>query len=300
MASSVIFSNAADVQARLLLLLRFVRAIWIRLRLNWTHHLAGVLFAIEPGALVLRAHVSLAGHRLDQTLVFHVAHQLHAWHIRHHLTILERFLVARGNSSSIDFLARVGIHLVRELPHLLLLTSYSNVVEDAEVFQEVVLVAVLGEDFEDAYHLVVSVLDELVEERNGGVLDHAKHRVLAQDLVLVLHDTLNVFVVALVLCVRVDVGIIISAAVVVSIVGTSQRLLRRIPHLVTIVTGWNHWRLMHWQLDLVGILILIHTMVVHHLVRLIFGSLVASPALNLVSIAVTHVTIVVRGTIVNA
>jgi uncharacterized membrane protein YebE (DUF533 family) len=43
----------------------------------------------------------------------------------------------------------------------------SLVAVDAKVFEEVVFISVLGEDLKDADHLVVTVRDQLVEERNS-------------------------------------------------------------------------------------------------------------------------------------
>jgi len=76
---------------------------------------------------------------------------------------------------------------------LLLLVVQSDIVQDAQVLQEVILVSILSEDLEDADHLVVAAGHQTVEEGDSAIFDHAQHGILAKDLVLVLHDAIDVF-----------------------------------------------------------------------------------------------------------
>ena len=76
---------------------------------------------------------------------------------------------------------------------LLLLVVQSDIVQDAQVLQEVILVSILSEDLEDADHLVVAAGNQTVEEGDSAIFDHAQHGILAKDLVLVLHDAIDVF-----------------------------------------------------------------------------------------------------------
>ena len=98
--------------------------------------------------------------------------------------------------------------------HLLLLfILVPDIVKHLQVMEEIVFVPVLSEHLEDAYHLVVSVVDQLVEKRHRRVMDHAQHRVLPQDLVLELHDSVDVNVQVLlitwkVLVIRIDLLIL--------------------------------------------------------------------------------------------
>lgn len=68
-----------------------------------------------------------------------------------------------------------------------------DIVKDSKVLQKVFFVAILSEDFKDADHLIVSVLNQWVEERDGRVLDHSKHCILPKNLVLILHYTFDIF-----------------------------------------------------------------------------------------------------------
>lgn len=82
----------------------------------------------------------------------------------------------------------------------------SDIVQDAQVLQEVILVSILSEDLEDADHLVVTAGNQTVEEGDGAIFDHAQHGVLAKDLVLVLHDAIDVLhVVRVLLLIRVSI-----------------------------------------------------------------------------------------------
>jgi hypothetical protein len=84
--------------------------------------------------------------------------------------------------------------LLRKLLLLSFLVMQSNVVQDSEVLEEVVLVPVLGKHLEDADHLVISFLHKLVEEWHGRVVDHTEHRVFPQNLVLILHDAVDLLI----------------------------------------------------------------------------------------------------------
>jgi len=58
--------------------------------------------------------------------------------------------------------------------------------------QEIILISILGEYFKNADHFIIFVLDQLVEERNCRVVDHAQHRILPQNFVLELDYSLDV------------------------------------------------------------------------------------------------------------
>lgn len=101
----------------------------------------------------------------------------------------------------------------------------SLIAVETQVLQEIVFVSVLSEDFEDADHLVVPVGHQLVEEWHCRVLYHSKHRVFTQDLVLKLHDTIDILHVVrvlvsdflLVIQVDIELGLHIVARLTVSL-----------------------------------------------------------------------------------
>lgn len=112
------------------------------------------------------------------------------------LVFLKRLIMARvGGATNLS-----GVHVVIAfLLHVLLfLTLESHIVQDAEILQEIIFITILGKDFKDAYHLVVSIIDKLMEEGNGLEMDHAEHAVFPKDLVLELHDPVDVFIVFLI------------------------------------------------------------------------------------------------------
>ena len=122
--------------------------------------------------------------------------------LRARVVVLELLglVLVRGVNRCVCIVIRVLLILLLKLR---LLSVPPDLVEDPKVFQKVILVPVESEDFEYANHLVVSILDKHVEERHCGVLDHPQHRVLSQDLVLVLHDAVNVIVTLGILLLRV-------------------------------------------------------------------------------------------------
>lgn len=113
---------------------------------------------------------------------------------------LLRLVLVRGLPGGVGIVVSVLLVVLLELG---LLVVPPDFVEDSEVLKEVVLVPVQSEDLEDADHLVVPVLHQHVEEGHRRVLDHAEHGVLPQDLVLVLHDAVDVVVAFWVLLLRV-------------------------------------------------------------------------------------------------
>ena len=92
----------------------------------------------------------------------------------------------------IDTISAFWIH------HLVLLGLQSDIVKNAKILQEIIFISILSKDFKDADHLIVPFIDKLMEEWNGLEMNHTKHAILSKDLVLELHDAINVFVVFLV------------------------------------------------------------------------------------------------------
>ena len=104
-------------------------------------------------------------------------------------------------------MARIGgatdlpcIHVIISLLLLVLLflTMKSHIVQDPKILQEIIFITILGKDFKDAYHFVVSIIDKLMEEGNGLEMDHTQHAVFSKDLMLELHDPVDVFIVFLI------------------------------------------------------------------------------------------------------
>ena len=161
--------------------------------------------------------------RLVGTLLLVVSIWLHWWHSVHEWLL-------------------DGAILIWSLGKLLLLSFFvmqSNVVQDAEVLKEVVLVPVLSKDLEDADHLVISFLHQLVEEWHSRVVNHTKHRVFPQNLVLVLHNAVDFLV-------NTVVGIVIlafalsalwSISVDRNLLGSVWRVLKRKPAAIWRLVG---------------------------------------------------------------
>jgi len=104
-------------------------------------------------------------------------------------------------------MARIGgatdlpcIHVIISLLLLVLLflTMKSHIVQDPKILQEIIFITILGKDFKDPYHFVVSIIDKLMEEGNGLEMDHTQHAVFSKDLMLELHDPVDVFIVFLI------------------------------------------------------------------------------------------------------
>jgi len=74
----------------------------------------------------------------------------------------------------------------------------SHIIQDAKIFKEVVFITILSKNFKYAYHLVVSIIDKLVEEWDGLEMDHTKHTILSKNLMLELHDAINIFIIFLI------------------------------------------------------------------------------------------------------
>lgn len=114
------------------------------------------------------------------SLLWVVSVWLHCWHSGH-----ERLL---------DGAILIRSWLCGKLLLLSFFVVQSDVVQDAEILKEVVLVPVLGKHLENADHLVISFLHKLVEEWYSRVVNHTKHRVFPQNLVLVLHNAVDFLV----------------------------------------------------------------------------------------------------------
>lgn len=76
---------------------------------------------------------------------------------------------------------------------LLLLVMQSDVVQNTQVLQEIIFISILSEYFEYADHFIVAACDETVEERHCTIFNHTQHGIFSEDLMLVLHDAINVF-----------------------------------------------------------------------------------------------------------
>lgn len=139
--------------------------------------------------LLLRAHMLIV---LLLSNLGHLSHRL----LILKLVFLKRLIGARIRGAT-DL---PGVHVVISLLLLvlLLLTVESHIVQDPEILQEIIFIAILGKDFKDAYHFVVSIIDKLMEEGNGLEMDHAEHAVFPKDLMLELHDPIDVFIVFLI------------------------------------------------------------------------------------------------------
>jgi hypothetical protein len=108
------------------------------------------------------------------------------------LVLSDELLLSRLVSVVLWMLLLEVSSLLLLLELLLLLVVQSDIVQDAQVLQEVILVSILSEDLKDADHLVVTAGDQAVEEGDSAIFDHAQHGIFAKDLVLVLHDAVDV------------------------------------------------------------------------------------------------------------
>jgi len=122
-------------------------------------------------------------------------------HLSHRLLILnivflKRLIMARIRGATDLPCIHVVVALL--LLVLLLLAMESHIVQDPKILQEIIFITILGKDFKDAYHFVVSIIDKLMEEGNGLEMDHAEHTVFSKDLMLELHDPIDVFIVFLI------------------------------------------------------------------------------------------------------
>ena len=69
--------------------------------------------------------------------------------------------------------------------------------EQPQVLQEIIFVSINSENLEYRNHLVVLLVDHVMEERRIAVLDLAHHGILPQDLMLILDYAINVSIVTL-------------------------------------------------------------------------------------------------------
>jgi hypothetical protein len=145
-----------------------------------------------------------------------------------------------------------------------------------------------------------------MEKWNSGVLYHTEHCILSQDLMLVLHDTFNVLIVAFIFSFRINVYIIICTTGLMRILHTLQWLLRWIPHLELIpliLNILNAWCLGHLHL-MIWVLILVYALIINNLLNLIILILfILIIHIVLIFVCLTHVTqvnIIFRGSVVEA
>jgi len=68
-----------------------------------------------------------------------------------------------------------------------------NLSAQSKVFKEIILASVLCVNFKETNHLVVALVNKIMELWCVRVGNHAEHSVLAQDLVLVLDNKLQIF-----------------------------------------------------------------------------------------------------------